>query len=221
MEKALFECYKKNYDALVKILGDKTPRNLRIFDIRLRLFLGMSIDYDPAIAYVKDKYVKECNILRLKLIEMWNVHEALVAYLSVLDKYKNKKWYDIPEKLKSNDINNLFSAALTNIRTRHEKERFEKNFGIYIDKILQDEHISKTNRDIVTKLLKCLIDGGEITGKELLNLICIERNMFVHNGEAVKMGMYYADRKKLLEIYLDTLTQYVLHSAIYVFKNQL
>jgi hypothetical protein len=75
----LFERYAKNIRPSMKHC-DETPRPLRLFDIKLRLALGIQIDFDSEIAQTKTPIVKDCYALLVKLVELWNACEAFVQY---------------------------------------------------------------------------------------------------------------------------------------------
>jgi hypothetical protein len=213
----LFEQYAKKYDALYNKLREKTPRPLRLFDIKLRLALGIQIDFDSETAQTKTPLVKDCYVHLIKLVELWNAYEAFVQYAKTQypahgkNGEKDKKFALIEAIDPQNTAEPLRKGFDTLIKL-HEDKRFAEDFYIFKTKVKEQSAIKpyyKNRLEEITAHLKKKTPNGNDT---LMRLIYIERNLFDHSGEAVKMGMDYRNRKKLLTLYYDALRKYVLNA---------
>ena len=244
---ALFEDYLKIYKKLAdeKYLDQKKAldRPLRLFDIRLRLALGIKVDFDSKIASTKTKPVKECYACLIKLVELWNAFEALVVFDFIRNGKKGKcKWFELVEKA-GPVANKYLEKGFDQLKTMYKTTTFQNDFEAYIEKVKDDVIVTekedksllidtKTGRNLSKKkmiaakidplndVLLCIKTDKKIELSYLVTLIDIERNLFYHIGEAARMGMNsYANRRKLLELYIKTFSDYMLAFSIELLRK--
>ena len=104
------------------------------------------------------------------------------------------------------------------MRKLYKAGKFADEFNDYIVKI--KEHNPK---DKNLKALENITASLKSSEKEkcgvFLRMIYMERNIYYHTEEAVKMGMSYSNRKKLLELSYKTLKDYILTIVNSLLKN--
>ena len=222
-DEKLFEQYKQVFDQIGKRIGEDDFRTLRLFDIKLRLALGIIIDFDSTISYTRTKITRETYISLVKLTELWNAYESFLQFTGVFFGEKNK--YNI---IKNNDINNnetknILSGALETLKKYYnENDGFKRDFDILIKRLRikamnrdQDENLKKYN-----KLIKYLQTGSEKDIITIIELIYVFRNLFYHTGETGQMGAKNLNnRKKVIDLCRKTITNYMLCVSIILIKK--
>lgn len=213
MEK-LFKEYEKKYRQLSKKIEKKLPRALRLFDIRLRLALGICVDFDSDVSLTKTQTVKDCYILLIRLTELWNAFEALIAYTR--EKYNIKKWFDLmkDKDIHSEESSNCLTGGLNKLKQLYKNKSFTSDFDSFVEKAkrqLSEANIAGTNLNNLSKLQSYLKKNDKEEENLMMSLINIERNLFYHSGESAKMGVSnYNNRKKSLELCYEILREYIL-----------
>lgn len=232
----LFEQYENlysQYEDLLKSEGFNFPRPLRTFNIRFRLALDLIIDYKGNLAYVKTKHVKETYILTLRLMDLWNAYEALMRY--VVKELNHSLVKTAPDRIKKKEsrksvvnyfkktgaLDSLKSLALTLKTKAEQKEKFGKDFSIYVERIKKSKVIEKPLKNQISDIIDFVISQEKISGIEVLALIYSERNLYYHAGEPGKMGISYTNRKYLLSQYHECLSEVILKTICYVLKIQI
>jgi len=213
----LFEEYKNLYEKLSEKYRDtdtEMSRALRLFDIKLRLVLGIDdVVFNTTIAKVKTPAVKQCYVLLIKLTELWNVLEALFQYLSTRYKMDSVEGNVIDKmlgikELKTPEVMKVLKCGFENLKGLYKKRKnFPEHFSEYYSRAKPKVH--KKNKKALDNIMESLETDGA-AAESMLNLIYIDRNLFYHIGEAVKMGMSYANRKALMEVLYNMLEGYVL-----------
>lgn len=229
----LFTTYEQYYQELEQLPNARFPRALRAFNIRFRLALDLVIDYNGPYAYVKTKAVKETYIRTLRLMDLWNAYEALIRY------GQKELGYHIPKAAPSiekkpalkQQIEQFFErtgalSALKHLVAQLQNKAttsatFQRDFGIYTTRIQQAKNIENSIKLQVAHLNNAINGQQEISGIEALAIIYAERNLYYHNGEQGKMGITYSHRKWLLDQYHSCLCAIILHTIIYILREQI
>jgi len=221
-----FDLYNFTFQKINDIYQDDIPRKLRLFNIRFRLALDIEIKFKGDITLTKTKEVRDTYILIIKLLEIWNSYEAFIHYLNELNCYiiKNQAVYKKISKKILESANVLFwlKNATNQIKDEcKENNNFKNDFSKYIERIKNDENLRDNLKVSCSNILNIFDKSEEISGQELIALIYAERNMYYHNGETAKMGMSYANRKKILTIYIETLKNYLLNLANWILEKEI
>lgn len=72
-----FNNYKSQYDKYLEIMESDIFRSLRVFDIRMRLSLDISVTFNGTISYTKTKSVRDTYSIIFNLLEVFFSLEAL------------------------------------------------------------------------------------------------------------------------------------------------
>lgn len=220
-----FNDYKNQYDKYQEIMESDIVRSLRVFDIRIRLSLDISVSFNGTISYTKTKSVRDTYSLIFNLLEVFFSLEALrhcgheMGYNSnngpiqsfSLELIKNAQLYDdlkyYSEKLKS----------------LCKSKSFFNNINQYFNRFINDQRISNQIKDNIRNIIGYLKSKDiELSGKEFIALAYAERNMYVHNGETARMGMInYNHRKEILNILYEYVSIFTLKIITYILKNEI
>ena len=220
-----FNDYKNQYDKYQEIMESDIVRSLRVFDIRIRLSLDISVSFNGTISYTKTKSVRDTYSLIFNLLEVFFSLEALrhcgheMGYNSnngpiqsfSLELIKNAQLYDdlkyYSEKLKS----------------LCKSKSFFNNINQYFNRFINDQRISNQIKDNIRNIIGYLKSKDiELSGKEFIALAYAERNMYVHNDETARMGMInYNHRKEILNILYEYVSIFTLKIITYILKNEI
>lgn len=222
----LFSQFESKFDELKELEQDEIPRSLRLFNIRFRLAIDIEISFKGEMSFTKSKEVRDTYTLVIQLMEAWNAYEAFTHFAKeisthVADKTIKSKIYSQAFLTAVGSMAVLFDT-LTWLKSEFEKKNnFKRDFELYVCRIEEDAHLSKSLKDDASRVLAYLKGKESISGIELISLIYAERNMYYHNGETAKIGMTYQNRKLLVEKYRDTLILHTLKLAIYVIDEHI
>jgi hypothetical protein len=224
--KRVYQQWERRIQTAEKQDGER-ERAMRLFNIKLRLALGMIVDFDSNVALTRTPKVKACYILLCKLTALWNAFESFIAYTKHI--YGVKAWYDIPKCPAIADVasEEILSSGMETIKGFCNTASFRRDFAVYGDKV--EAHLSqrengkgKKNLEQFSLLRRYFENGKKTTPVAFLSMIDIERNLFYHSGEASKMGMTnYGNREKLLETCRAVLSEYLLHLAVNALEREL
>jgi len=226
---AQFSQYEKLFKDVEKKYRDgnkEMPRVLRLFDIKFRLVLGITdVVFDSNIAKVKSAEVKECYVQLIKTTELWNVFEALFEYANLEYKLGTK---DKIEKmlskmdLKDPEILNVLRNGFLELKDLYSKNKqFPTHFKEYYNRIFSNINIGEKNRKALDRIKTSLETGKTDQDSAMLYLMYIDRNLFYHTAEAVKMGMSYSNRLAYMKMLFNTLRNYNLTVIIVLLKKEL
>jgi len=213
--KELFQNYNQNYSQFKDLMQANLPRSLRLFNIRLRLAIDIQIDFKGEISLTKTKEVRDTYILIVKMMESWNVYEALYHYTKEKDEYANTKTsiYKTYSQtlLKEAGSLALLKETLDNLKQKfNNKENFKQDFEELIRRIEKDERIKSKLTESCKSILEYFEGNKTISGIEIIALIYAERNMYYHNGETAKMGMRYINRQFLIKTLTSCFYKHIL-----------
>jgi len=216
----LFEQYKKVFKETSKRLGKSISRNLRLFDIKFRLVLGINVDFDPAIAYTKTPETRNTYISLVKLVELWNAYEVFLIYTG--EQCGNNSKYSIIKDKKANtaESQKILIDALETLRKFYkESKSFKTDFDEFLERT-QEKALCRNDvkRHSKLKNLEKYISTGSAKDTILIiELIYLFRNMFYHTGESAKIGARnIRNRQKILELCYKTLADYMLTVCIHL-----
>lgn len=221
----LFKSYERSFKALSETEQDELPRSLRLFNIRLRLALDITVDFGGDYSLTRTPIVRETYSLIFRLLEAWNAYEALSHYV------KNVSSYISPGNAKSRIYTQTFlekTGSLSYLKDALEWLRNEcsidgkmkESIRCYLDRIDSDTELKKTIKEDAKSIAEYLNGTKDISGVELLSLIYAERNLYYHNGESAKMGMRYGDRKKLIFKYREILIDSLIRISVFIMNEQ-
>jgi DNA-directed RNA polymerase subunit N (RpoN/RPB10) len=222
----LFHQYDQKFETLKDLMQDELPRNLRLFNLRLRLALDIQIDFKGEVSLTKTRDVRETYVKIIKLMEMWNAYESLFHYAKELGKYANPKANKAKIYAQSllREVGSLaiLKQAAETIKSRYvSNHRFKEDFDQYIHRIKKDDRIKSTLTDDALAFRAYCLNRKSISGIEILSLIYTERNMYYHNGETAKMGMRYSNRKLLIDTYRHCLIDHTLMLSNYILDAEI
>lgn len=222
-ESELFD-YERLFNEYVAILQDENiPRELRLFDIRIRLAIDLVVDYKGEVSYTKTAIVKENYAQQMKLMELWNSYEAFTKYLDHLNLSRSgqAKYMQISLKLiKDSKVDASTNECFLQLKDLYvSDEIFKQNFDEYIRRIQQG--VSPKLAESCSRIIEFFNGEIELSGYELFALIYAERNLFYHNGESAKLGMNYNRRKMLLSKYYEYFSMSMIKLAKFTIKQQI
>lgn len=225
--KILFEKYILLYKELQELYQGDLPRSIRVYNIRLRLALDIEIDFKGEVSLTNKPIVKETYVLLIKLMEIWNAYEGLAHFIqedtdiSPIKNASMDRKYSI-ELLEKVESLSILKNTLERLKTKCiEDGNFKEDFEILLKRIYNNPAIKTMLSNSCQNIVEFLEEDKEISGMELLSLIYAERNMYYHNGETVKMGMGYRNRKYLLSEITKSFYLHVLLLTNYVIKEQI
>ena len=210
-----FDIYTERYKGLNDLMQDELPRDLRLFNIRLRLALDIVIDFRGEVSLTKTKEVKETYVLIIKLMELWNVYETLIHYAKFTGDYANPKANKAKaytqRLLGETGSLDALKRAVDNLKTKYTADkRFKKEFDEYNNRIQEHKYIGNILKNDANSIIQYMNSEKDISGVEIVSLIYIERNMYYHNGETARMGMRYSSRKFMINTYKDCFIEHIL-----------
>jgi len=221
-----YEKYSASRKLLEELEQDNPVRSLRLFDIRIRLAIDVQIDFKGEVSLTRTPDVKRTYIELLKLMELWNAYEALSQFVADVSNHvargsAKSRIYSQSFLADAGCLKRLSQAANA-IREKYEAGgTFKEDYDIYSDRLAQDPRLGSTLKADAESMLSFVKGERVISGIEILSLIYAERNMYFHNGETVKMGMRYGNRRDLLIVYKDTLLDVALGLADRVIREQI
>jgi hypothetical protein len=221
----LFKSYEKSFKALCETEEDEIPRQLRLFNIRLRLALDMNVDFSGEFSLTRTKIVRETYSLIFRLLETWNAYEALSHYAKEVGSYVGsgnaKSRIYSKEFLEKTGALASLQETLVWLRNEYlEKSRMKDSLDCYLGRIEKDVALGKTIKDDARAISDYLRGLKNISGVEFFSLIYAERNLYYHNGESAKMGMNYSDRKLLISRYREVLVESLIKISVLIMDEQ-
>jgi len=198
MKSESFHKYEAAYNSYDRKVGGKNvPREMRLFNIRLNLAMGMKIEFE----YPKTKEVKKAYTALFEVVGLWNVFEAFGSW-------QKCEWNEIIKRENFNDkiTQEPLMKTIKELSDLYKKKQneFQDYFSLLNEIGLREKRKSK-----IKLISKKLEDSKDILPEDLIELIYSERNMFYHLGEAAKKRMKYPTVIKLLTIYKNTLSEYI------------
>lgn len=231
-----FKIFKNRHDKLAKYANsnkstfdDIIPRKLRMFRVRLRLVIGLKIDFDTQYSMVKNKPTADTYVEIIKCNESWFSYEGMKKYC------ESENW----NKADSNTPVDIFDANMMNsLQTNHIQSICNNQLN---EKILKT---ASFKTDIISYLdfLVNNLSNGAVTLKRFISqaqtsfnqnpislnhihifsIIYGTRNIFVHRGESAKSGVkYYRNKIALLKILYDFMILFQLKTMNYSILNQM
>lgn len=187
---------------------------LRLFDLRLRLALDMEVQFKGETTLTKTKEVRDTYAAFLKLMELWNAYEALQHFAKEIGKSEYVTGSKCKAHWEAAGSMQVLSDALRTLKEKYRKEKkFKNDFGAFIEKIGENEHIKqplKKSCESIKNYFDNPDDGKAPTGDALISLIYVQRNLYLHEAEAAKMGMSYPSAQHLISVLTDAFAQHLL-----------
>lgn len=217
--------YVNTYEYYVEVSQDESlPRELRLFDIRIRLAIDMIVGFWGVVSYTKTSQVAEAYAFQIRLMELWNAYEAFIKYLDCLGlsrdkeaKYKRVK----PELMQESNARETVEEFFKNIKKHYDYEKgFKEDFNQYIGRI-KKASIRENLANACASTLDYFSGEGSLSGYELFALVYAERNMYLHDGESAKLGWNYKRRNLLLVYYSEYFVKSLLQVATHVLEDQI
>jgi hypothetical protein len=203
------------------------PRHLRLFEIRLRLCIGIEINFNTKYALVKNENVKETYVHMLKCNEAWFAYEAMKKYATEIGITKSsiRTPVDIFTVEKLNEIprleeiivmiNKMISSKITG------KAKIQEDITNHVDFLTQNMNSNRLKEVLGSTKAKLEKKEG-LDHKELLAIVYAARNVFVHKGETAKSGIkYYNNKIKLLKILYDYIILMELALILFFYKSKI
>ncbi|MDH7553140.1 MAG: hypothetical protein QHH74_05745 [Spirochaetota bacterium] len=221
-----FNDYKNQYDKYLEIMESDIFRSLRVFDIRMRLSLDITVTFNGSISYTKTKGVRDTYSLIFNLLEVFFSLEALRHCGHEMGYNSNNgpiQSFSL-ELIKNAQLNDDIKYYSEKLKSLCKSKSFYNNMNQYLNRFINDQRIKsniiKENiRNIITYLET---KDFELSGREFIALAYAERNMYVHNGETARMGMNnYNHRKEILNILYEYISIFTLKIITYILKNEI
>lgn len=202
--KASYDEYTANYDELLNRIKPSFPQSLRLANIRFRLTLSKSVNFDNSISYTKTKRTRAIYRYFFKVNDAWFTFEAVLrlcrdeGLASVSQKFTclnvklNKKLdlYDIDPT-----FNNLLKSEILS------KSQTKKDLNSILDymKNQSQKGLSKAIATVKKKIEK----RKNLTNSDIMAISYAVRNGYVHYGDAAGSGVaqYSAKTKLLCNVY--------------------
>jgi hypothetical protein len=225
-----FTAYCGEYDRFFRVLKQfETPpvsrREIRLFDIRLRLTAGMQVSFNDHYSYTKTETTRKTYSLIMKLSEGWFAYEALGGLLTgtgLLDAKQNSRIYGFPDSLVAElSLHGLMDSFNEWFRKKHlHKENQRADIQRYL--LHLEENISRSGLKKMCREVSRKCDGSEpLILKEILAIIFAIRNMHVHNGDAALSGVStYRTKIELMKNCYDFLICFCLRLGTEALKRK-
>jgi len=182
---------------------------VRKFDVRLRLVLGLSIQFNTKYAQTKTPNVAQLYQLKLKLNEIWFAYEALLA---VCEEGRHTQVIQMGRHQKLCNTNPFTLNKLAVLGLENEMQAFNTYLAAHL---LHDERYKNdtidylqylydnSSRGLKPPLKRCIRKIDQQKDLDFVNILSFTyaiRNLYVHNGDAAKTGVkYYTTKVKLLQ----------------------
>jgi len=247
--KNLFESFKEKHSELEKIIESKgrrqidiiNPRALRLFRIRLRLVLGMKVDFDGTYSLTKDEKVRETYIQIIKCNEAWFAYESLELFADSTDKIArpspNKKaaFSEISQdtfdnKYQTSSILKIFNEELKEWVQKGRSGKRKDNVKDYLIDLSNVMYPGATSlKTYLTDFAQKIESGIEVNDLNIevndLNILAMAyatRNVFVHKGESAFFGkITYSNKQDLLGLAYDYIVLLMLKAILYYYDKQI
>ncbi len=196
--------YLQCVEELRELCDGELPREIRQFDIRLRLACSLQISFDSNFSYTKTESTKKTYRELMQLNDLWFAYEGLFSLSKTRGLVKasgSKSNPFSPETTEELGLNQI--ASLLDPIYRHElladNARRQDLYG-YIE-YLCNSAISQTQKKHLERLKGITHASGPPSFALWLALIYSIRNMYVHNTDTAKSGVKsYATKIAVLSI---------------------
>lgn len=213
-----FENYVIVSNQILNNYNNPQQIELRVFDVRFRIALGLRISLDSNYARVKTDNTRNTYKLILGLNEFWFAYEGFSKYYKIIRNIENYR--SLPNLITNEDSEENAITLLevqfrellnNNIRTN---EYLKNDFIQYLDYLIDNSKQDQGKRLSRFKVNFC--NEGEISLNEILSLIYAIRCMYVHQGHTAKTGVnFYKTKILVLKICKDFLILFLL-----IFSNK-
>lgn len=238
----LFETFKEKHTELEKIIESKgrtqvdiiNPRALRLFRIRLRLVLGMKVDFDGKYSLTKDEKVRETYIQIIKCNEAWFAYEALELLADATDKIPrpnpNRKaaFSEVSQdtfdhKYQTSDILKIFNDELKEWVKKGKSGKRRDNVKDYLIDLSNVMYPGATSlKTYLTDFSQRVDSGTEVNDLNILAMAYATRNVFVHKGESAFFGkITYSNKQDLLGLAYDYIILLMIKAILYYYDKQI
>jgi|GEM_PF-6935814 hypothetical protein len=217
--------YVETYKHYLEELKDELPpRELRLFDIRIRIAIDMVVGFYGVVSYTKSSLVAEAYASQIRLMELWNAYEAFIKYLDYLELSRGKeaKYKLIKSDLMQNSgARETIDEFFKEIKVHYEyDEAFRQDYHQYISR-MKRACINQKLAETCASTIEYLSGKKGLSGYELFALVYAERNMYLHDGESAKLGWNYKRRNLILALYSEHFVKSLLQVAAYVLDEQI
>lgn len=184
------------------------PQKLRLFRVRLKLAIGIIVDFDLAYAMVKNGPTKDTYIHLLKGNEAWYSFEAMKVFCDSFrwnSSGSNKYQLLTSPELNTIDINNALIATNTQIQLNiYSKPQIKEDVRKYVGFLGRHSEGGLLTRLAITENK---IDLAQpLDSIDLLALAYSIRNSYVHQGVSALSGIEkYKNKILLLKVLFDFL----------------
>lgn len=195
-----FNTYKQKFEELKELTEANLPRNLSLFDIRLRLALSLQIGFDNSISYTNTDTIRKIYRLILKLNDLWFAYEGLYklctenSYLksnsTKSDPFTDQKIADL---LLDDKVLNFGQYLHDNT---YLNTMIKNDFVRYLQ-YLKDNSTGATQLRLLESFRLKANNNERPKFNEILSLIYSMRNMYVHNTDTAKSGVNIFNTKIL------------------------
>ncbi len=233
-----FQEYKKSLDDYGRIYSkiniDKDElkmihRQLKRFDIRFRLSMGLEINFNNEYSRTRNRLTNSTYIMIYKTNDLWFLYEVfkslsesykIINYKSIL--YINNFNRNILSKTKINFYLENFNARMYKY---FSKERRSDDFIKYLRSLeIMNDSERSNNKDIVELLINKFKEKEQFKIIDIQYIIYRNRNNFVHTdslGMTAFTGVNnYRTKIKILEFSYDALINILFECIIYILNVQ-
>lgn len=229
----LFEDFKLNHDYIKEHYEknksqkeDIFPKELRLFRVRLRLAIGLVIDFDEDYAMVKREGLRDTYIEIMKCNEAWFSYESMKVMCDEWNLTKaNSPKYDIFDaenlaKFNISDITELCNAQIKN--QIYSSSTITDDVKCYLLYLTQSNTIRNGLRNTINPIINKIENNQEWLPKEIFSVIYATRNIFVHNSDTAQSGIKYVKNKiLLLKILYDYIILFQLKVINFAFDTKI
>lgn len=225
-EKLLLE-YQKIYDEYNNIEENKLQREIVVFNIRIRLTLDMTINYqnNDYFIFIKDEKIKETYKNIFKLNEYWFAYEALLKWTE-LDNFTSKSTPKtnkiMKEKISELKIGEFIKNYSEELFSMIAKKLIDKtDLILFLDYLIANSDGTTIKNNLNSLKLK-IKNNTEIELMEFLSIVYGIRNSYVHNGDTAKSGVKkYQTKIELTKLLQEFLIGLELKIALYLINKRI
>lgn len=219
-----FENYIAVSDQILNNNNVPPQIEIRVFDVRFRIAIGLRISLDVNYARVNTENTRNTYKLILSLNEFWFAYEGFSKYYKIIRNTANNR--QLTNLLTDEDLVNERILILVNTITNLLRDQIFNNERLKNDFINFLEYLISYSRQGQQNLLKRLklnfCNNEDLSLSEILSLIYSIRCMYVHNGHTAKSGVkFYKTKILVLKICKDFMTLFLLIISKNVMEEEL
>jgi hypothetical protein len=218
-----FKLYQSRVDELRKVHLEALPSSLRRFDVRFRLALGTTVQFNHDVAYTRTASTRRAYALLHRLNDLWFSWEGLIKLCEeygaaqpnarLLEPFCPDSPYWVSLASTNNLIDNQFNTGI--ISSKQRRKDAEDFISYLLKRAATRSNLGRRLTLLKTKISATNTGDDPFDWQNGLALAYAIRNSHVHGCEAAHSGVRLISTKlALLDVCVLTLLQTNLNVAL-------